>query len=151
MTTPNTSGEYKKISRKNFKVISSEVFSKGTSRMKMTLTLWPTSMSFSKAAVKALNGCERIRLEINTDGKQILIMPVTAKDKESVRWTKNVKEPVPRKLECAEFARDLFASWGWKEEKTYRTEGAMVTADDKVMMLFDFNEPESWVTNEKRK
>ena len=63
---------------------------------------------------------------------------------DSVRWTKNKKEPITRKIECRAFTSKLFDSWDWDKESVYKATGRIVTSDSKVMLLFEFNKPESW-------
>lgn len=41
--------------------------------------------------------------------------------------------------------------WGWEKNYVYRAIGRIVAADNKVMLLFDFREPESWPWKEKSK
>ena len=35
-------------------------------------------------------------------------------------------------------------TWKWKEDHVYRAVGRIVTADKKVMLLFDFSKAENW-------
>lgn len=93
-------------------------------------------------SVYALNGCDRVRIEVNLQTKCILIVPVTAKDKDGIRWTKNVKTPVAKKIECKVFTRQLYEMWNWDSSFGYRAVGQLVSADKKVMMLYDFSYPE---------
>ena len=103
-----------------------------------------------KAALTAVNNCERIRIEVNAQAKAILVVPVTIKDRDNVRWTKSQKEPAPRKIECVAFASQLYKIWNWNREETYRATGRVVKADKKVMLLFDFTKPEKWVTKARK-
>lgn len=137
--------DIQEISREGFQVVSGEIF-KSQYRVygEPTVTLWSNSISFGKGSLTALNNCERVRLEVNTKTMGLLIIPVTAKDKDSVRWSKNVKDPVPRKIECSRFTRPLFETWKWNADHVYRAVGRIVTADKKVMLLFDFSKAENW-------
>ena len=38
----------------------------------------------------------------------------------------------------------IFDMWGLDKELHYRANGKLVTADRKIMLLFDFNRPEAW-------
>lgn len=139
------------ISREGFQVVSADMFQHSQRMNVPTATLWINSISFSKATLVALNSCERIRIEVNPQTRCILIMPVTAKDKDSVKWVKTGKEPTVRKIECRPFTEQLYEKWGWINDHAYRATGKIVTADKKVMMLFDFSDPESWKYKEKAK
>ena len=143
--------EIKEISKEGFQVVSGEMFRRIFRAGQPTVTLWPNSISFSKAALQALNLCERIRVEVNLAKHCILIVPVTEKDRDNVRWLKSRKEPAARKLECTSFTSQLYDSWGWKKDLAYKVAGRIVTAETKVMLLFDFNMPECWKFKDKAK
>ena len=113
------SDEIQEINLEGFQVVSGDLFTNYTRTSNPTVTLWHNSLSFSKASLTLLNGCERIRVEINPNSKCLLIVPVTIKDK------------------------DL------DPEFVYRTIGRVVTAKNKVMILFDFNKAESWKQSSK--
>ena len=145
------SSEIQEISKEGFQVVSGELFQRVPRMGQPMATLWPNSISFSKAALQALNMCERIRVEVNPTKRCILIVPVTEKDKDNVRWLKTRKEPAARKIECTAFTSQLYDSWGWKKDLAYRVSGRIVTAEKKVMLLFDFSMPESWKFKVKAK
>lgn len=138
------SDEIQEISLDGFQMVSGEMFTNYTRTTTPTVTLWNSSISFSKAALISLNGCERIRVEINPNTKCLLIVPVTTKDKDNIHWVKGIKEQVPRKMECRRFTSQLYNTWNLDPEFVYRTVGRVVTAKNKVMLLFDFNKAESW-------
>ena len=83
-----------------YQVVKGDMFIHFPRKSEATCTLWPTSISFNKMALQTLNNCERIRIEINPKTKGMLLFPVTAQDKDGIRWTKGVKDPVARKIEC---------------------------------------------------
>ena len=147
----SVSDEIQEISKEGFQVVSGELFHRAFRIDQPTATLWPNSISFSKAALQALNMCERIRIEVNPTKRCILIVPVTEKDKDNIRWIKARKEPAARKIECTAFTSQLYDSWGWKKDLAYRVTGRIVTAEKKVMLLFDFSTPESWKFKDKVK
>lgn len=143
--------EIQEISKEGYQVVSGELFRRILRLGQPTATVWPTSISFSKTALQALNVCERIRIEVNTAKRCILIVPVTEKDKDNVRWLKSVNDSSARKIECTPFTSQLYTSWGWKKDQAYRTTGRIVTVDKKVMLLFDFSTPERWKYKAKAK
>ena len=142
--------EIQEISLEGFQVESGDEFTSRQRFNEPTATLNSNSISFSKAALTAVNNCERIRIEVNAQAKAILVVPVTIKDRDNVRWTKSQKEPAPRKIECVAFASQLYKIWNWNKEETYRATGRVVKADKKVMLLFDFTKPEKWVTKARK-
>ena len=59
--------EIKEVSFEGFQVVSGKLF-KNTMRMNQPqITLWYNCISFSKAAMIALNSCERVRIEVNPE------------------------------------------------------------------------------------
>lgn len=137
------------ISKDGFQVVSGEMFRRSLRLNAPAITLWYNSISFSKASLSALNNCERVRIEVNPKTRCILLIPVNVRDKDAVRWAKAMKEPQPRKIECLGFTSQLYESWGWTEKNVYRATGRLVSCDKKVMLLFDFSDPETWPMKEK--
>ena len=136
------------ISREGFQVVSGETFRRPLRVNMPAITLWYNSISFNKASVTALNSCERIRIEVNPNDQRILLIPVNSRDKDAVRWVMG-KDLQPRKIECLRFTSQLFESWDWDEGNVYRTIGRIVSSDKKVMLLFDFSDPETWALKGK--
>ena len=141
--------EIREVSLDGFQVVSGDMFRNLTRINVPAITLWYNSISFSKASVTALNNCERVRIEVNPKTRCILLIPVTAKDKDGVRWAKTGKDTQPRKIDCLAFTSQLFDGWGWDRKYVYRATGHIVSSDKKIMLLFDFNDPESWRMREK--
>lgn len=137
--------EIQEISLEGFKVVSGELFRGQLAYDRPICTLWSDSISFSKSSVMALNSCERIRVEINLEKKCILVVPVTAKDKDNVKWLKTEKGPQAKKITCRSLAKKLYDAWSWEEDHVYRAGGRLVTVENKVMLLYDFNNCESWI------
>lgn len=143
------SDEIQEIMLEGFQVVSGELFTGSFTLSDPRATLWNNSISFNKAALSALNGCERVRIEINPNTKGMLLIPVTKKDKDNVHWVKGVKTPTPRKIECKRFTSQLYKTWDFDPDYVYRTIGRIVTAESKVMLFFDFNKAESWKLSDK--
>ena len=121
------SDEIQEISKEGFQIVSGQMFRRAQHLGQPTATIWPRSISFSKAALQALNVCERIRIEVHAAKRCILIVPVTEKDPDNVRWLKSGKELSARKIECTAFTSQLYNSWDWKKDLAYRVIGRIVT------------------------
>ena len=142
----------KEISIDGFQVVSGKMFSHTSRIMGPSCTLWSNSINFSKYALVALNNCELVRIEVNPSKRCLLIIPVTTSDRDGVRWVRNTKDGVePRKMECKQFTTSLFETWGWDKNCVYRAMGKLVTSDKKVLLLFNFTEPEEWKAREQHK
>lgn len=133
------------INLEGFQVVKGDMFQVTYRRQAITLSIWNDEISFSKAAIDALHGCERVRIEINPASRNMLIIPVTEQDKDNVRWAKAGPDTMkPRKINCTRFTRLLYKTWGWDLEMAYKVEGKVVTYNQKVMLLFDFSNAEYW-------
>lgn len=144
MSEVRITNDIPEISIEGFKVVSGEMFVPPAKKSVPTCTIWYDQIAFSKTALNALNSCERVRIEINPKTKSLLLVPVTEKDKDGICWTKGLKEPATRKIGCKLFSSQLYEAWKWKPDTVYRTLGRIVSADKKIMLLFDFNQPETW-------
>ena len=142
--------DIEEISLEGFQVVSSDYFSNRNIYDTPTCTIWPSGIAFNKIALTALNNCERVRMEINPARKCILVTPVTAKDKDAILWRKNIKEFAPKRMESVKFSSAIYEVWQWEKENTYRAKGRIVSADSKIMLLFDFSHPETWRGKGKR-
>ena len=52
-------------------------------------------------------------------------------------------------MESKRFGDQVYQAWGLDKEYNYRAVGRLVTANQKVMMLFDFSNAESWKTQKE--
>ena len=95
-------------------------------------------------ALLALNNCEYIRMEVNPSAKCLLIAPTHASDKDSIRWSRGKTEKTVRTLESKTFGDQLYNAWGLDPEFNYRCPGRLVSARNKIMLLFDFTAAEVW-------
>lgn len=150
MITNQFSSEVEAISMDGFQVVSGEYFAHSPNLISPSCTIWSAGITFNRIALTALNNCERVRIEIHPQKKCVLIVPVTMKDRDGILWRKNIKEYAPRRIECVRFTSRLYEMWEWDAGLTYRALGRIVTVDNKVMLLFDFNTPEQWKAKEKK-
>ncbi len=137
--------EIQELNLEGFQVVSSDFFDHYHQRNDIpTITLWNDQIAFSKASVKALNNCERVRMEINAQTRGILLIPVSTKDKDGIKWMTTGKDPHGRKIDCKGFTEKLYETWEWKKDHVYRANGRIVVADQKIMLFFDFSSPVCW-------
>lgn len=81
----------------------------------------------------------------------MLVVPVTAKDKDNLKWIKSEKGPQAKKITCRALMEMLYEKWGWELNHVYRTVGRLVTVENRVMLLYDFNGCENWVYKPRSK
>ena len=127
------------ISLDGFQVVRGQYFSR---QLEPLFTIWYSNISFNTAAFTALNNCESVSIMVNNKTRCVIIKPVPSKDKDAISWLKPPENQKYRKLECSRFTQQLFQLWEWDKELHYRTNGRLVSADKKLMLLFDFTKPE---------
>jgi len=137
------------LSLEGFQIVKSEMFLHLPHRAEPTCTIWPTKISFSRMALRALNNCEFIRIEVNPDTKCLLVAPTPSTDKDSIRWIKGQKDPSCRNMESRIFGEEIYQAWGLDPKYNYRAAGRLVSARNKIMLLFDFHDAEMWKTKVK--
>jgi len=139
------------VSLEGFQIVASDMFVHLPRKSDATCSIWPTKVSFSKLVLTALNNCEYVRIEVNPRTKCLIVLPVTSADKNSIRWIKGQKDFNIRNLESKRFGEQIYKSWGLDLDYNYRAIGRLVTANQKVMMLFDFHDAECWKTKKDGK
>ena len=137
-------GLMQEINMDGFQVVSSDMFLRSNRAAAPAATIWINSLGFNKAAILALNNCERILIKVNTEKRCILISPVNANDRDGVVWSRGSTIPSVRKLGNTSFSKQLYDKWGWDPDYAYRTSGKLVSYEGKLMLLFDFSYAETW-------
>ena len=129
-----------------FQIVRSEMFVKRMTRYsEPTCSIRPNCIYFSKPALRALGNCDNIRIHVNAESKKLLAVPVSSTDRDAIRWSKHKGDVVEsRKIECTPFSEELYKAWDFDRENAYRTVGNLYRIDGKIVLLFDFSQPESW-------
>lgn len=136
--------QYNEISMDGFKVVSSDFFCTVSRVSAPTITVWDGSIGFSKQDLLLLNSCENVLMQINAENKKILVVPTSSKDKDAIKWVKKTNPLEAKKFSCPKLTDNLYDAWNWDKEYIYRATGRLVTVQNKVMLYFDFSEPEKW-------
>ena len=82
--------------------------------------------------------------QINAENKKILVVPTSSKDKDAIKWVKKTNPLEAKKFSCPKLTDNLYDAWNWDKDYIYRATGRLVTVQNKVMLYFDFSEPEKW-------
>ena len=135
---------FEEMNLDGFQIVTADMFTHLPRKTDPTCSLWPMKITFSKTSLQALNNCEYIRMEVNPSTKCLLVAPTHASDKDSIRWSRGKEEKCARMLESKSFGNQLYDAWGLKPEFNYRCTGRLVSARNKIMLLYDFNEAEIW-------
>ena len=136
--------QYNEISMDGFKVVSSDFFCTVSRVSALTITVWDGSIGFSKQDLLLLNSCENVLMQINAENKKILVVPTSSKDKDAIKWVKKTNPLEAKKFSCPKLTDNLYDAWNWDKDYIYRATGRLVTVQNKVMLYFDFSEPEKW-------
>ena len=136
--------DMEEFSLEGFQVVHSEMFVQLPRKSDASCSLFPTKMTFNRTTLRLLHTCEHVRIEVNPSNKCLLVVPVGSSDKDAIRWAKGTKEKYVRNFESRQFSGELYRAWDLNPEYNYRTVGRLVTAKNKLMMLFDFSKAEIW-------
>ena len=142
--------QYNEISMDGFKVVSSDFFCTVSRVSAPTITVWDGSIGFSKQDLLLLNSCENVLMQINAENKKILVVPTSSKDKDAIKWVKKTNPLEAKKFSCPKLTDNLYDAWNWDKDYIYRATGRLVTVQNKVMLYFDFSEPEKWKNPEAK-
>ena len=134
-----------------FQVVSGDYFYVPKKLYAPLLTIWDGRIGFSKQDLLLLNVCENVLIQINSEQRRIIVSPTISKDKDAVRWIQKLDPLEARKIPCKKLTDTLYTTWSWDKDRIYRAEGKLVTPGNKVMILFDFSDPESWTRPEAKK
>ena len=74
--------------------------------------------------------------------KSILVRPASTSSTDAVVWRRSKAEPKYCKLDCPQLARKIYEQWGLDKNLRYKAFGRLVQAEQKILLLFDFNEAE---------
>ncbi len=129
--------ELEEISLNGFQIVGNKYFGRVQGA---TMSLQKRCVVFNTVAVKELNNCEAIQILINEKQKCVLIKPISSHDSDAIIWNKG-KEKQFSRLECSSFSKHLFDLWGLDVKLKYIADGRLVRVDNKVMMIFNFNNP----------
>ena len=139
------------VSLDGFQIVSSDMFIRRPRNSDPTCSIWPNQLSFSKLAISSLNNCEYVRIEVNPKTKCLVVIPVTSSDKDGIRWVSGKKDIFTRTMKSNRFGELIYSTWALDPDYNYRADGRLVTVNQKVMLLFDFNYAERWKTNKDGK
>ena len=132
----------KDVNLEGFQVVSSQYFSR---LLEPSMTLFNTAVSFSTSAINALQNCEAIQILISEKDKSIIVRPCASKEKNAILWGKGKHSG--NRLECSAFTRQLFEDWNLDAALRYKAFGRLVQCENKVMLLFNFENCEAWNGN----
>ena len=132
------------ISIDGFKVVSGDYFTSVPKPSVPTMTIGDGKIGFTKRDVLALNSCEHVLIRVNAEERKILVVPSKSTDKDAIKWVVRTNPVEARKVSCTKLTDMLCELWGWDKNLIYRGNGRLVSSNNKVMLLFDFSQPDKW-------
>ena len=133
---------FNEISMDGFKVVSGEYFTTASKQAAPALTIFDGRLCFTKRDVLILNTPEHVLVRVNSEQRKILIVPTKSTDKDAIKWIARMDPVEARKVSCGRLTDQLYDMWGWDKSCYYKAIGRLVISNDKVMLLFDFSNPE---------
>lgn len=106
------------------------------------MTLWKNAIQFNTVSYMMLSRCASVKMLLNIKTQQILIQPCSSKEPDAVAWLKNPEEPRTQKITCESLTKQLYKAWSWDPQLHYVANGSLVQNEDRLMLLFDFSDPE---------
>lgn len=122
-----------------YQVVRSQYFQK---QAEPILTLCSNAIAFGQGAYQAFNNCEAVHILLSDKTKSILVRPASTSSTDAVVWRRSKAEPKYCKLDCPQLARKIYDQWGLDKNLRYKAFGRLVQAEQKILLLFDFNEAE---------
>lgn len=129
------------INLEGYQMVPGMMFSR---QSEPTMTIWYGSVAFNNFCFSTLNDCACIQIMVNAKDRKIVIMPCPSKDKDAINWYRTDQKQKSKKMDCAKFTQPLFRMWELDKELHYRASGKVVTSGGKIMIQFDFSNPEAW-------
>lgn len=126
---------------RGFEVARAQFFSRS---LRISMTLGPTALSFSKLGIAKLNAAPYVELLIHPSKKMLAVRRSTKEVRHSVNWTHN---GAPRPISGAAFLPMLYKLLGWDEQFKYRVQGIRKQENDEVILLFDMSDTEILIPN----
>lgn len=108
------------------------------------ITLWYNALAFNNAAFISLGQADSVQFYVNDERKSVIVMPCRSNEEESVALKKTPAKNGYARLECTLFTKKLFESWNFDKDCRYRVCGRQVQSGRKIMLIFDFTNPEVW-------
>lgn len=128
------------VSLDGYQVVTSQYFNRQGQQTQPAMTIWETSLSFNTAAHRALNDCESILIKLHPDIRSLAVLPVPSDNKNAVEWKMTKGKTTYRKLESADFGRELYSQWGLDKNYRYTCLGKIVQCDKKIALLFTLSD-----------
>lgn len=112
-----------------------------------SFTFFRDKVSVNTACIKKLSDVEYIQFLINSEKKQLALLPCKESDRDSFRWyTQSGDKRMPRQISSRIFSAKVLSMMDWNPDFKYKLLGKLIDTGKQVIFLFDLTSPEIFIT-----
>ncbi|MDD3014477.1 MAG: recombinase family protein, partial [Candidatus Gastranaerophilales bacterium] len=129
---------------RKFEVARSQFFDTAN---KTCVTFSLENIQFSTKCIRKFDKASFVEMLINPNKNLFAVRPCLEKMRNAVKWA-NVDNNLyySRNISCAAYIKTLYELFGWNPEYKYRVRGIRRQKDDEILMIFDMNETEVFIS-----
>lgn len=129
---------------RKFEVARSQFFD---TVQKICVTFSVENIQFSTECVRKFDKALYVEMLVNPNEKLFAVRPCPNKTRNSVQWSKATNGLYySRNIGCTAYIKTLYELFGWNLEYKYRVRGIRRQKDDEILMIFDMNETEIFIS-----
>lgn len=114
---------------------------------KMSGTFSSENIQFSTECVRKFDKALYVEMLVNPNENLLAVRPCSDKIRNAVQWAKlNNGLYYSRNIGCAAYIKTLYELFGWNLGYKYRVRGICRQKDDEILMIFDMNETEIFIS-----
>lgn len=134
---------------RKFEVARSQFFD---TVQKICVTFSVENIQFSTECVRKFDQALYVEMLVNPNEKLFAVRPCPNKMRNSVQWSKSTNGLYYSKnIGCTAYIKTLYELFGWNLEYKYRVRGIRRQKDDEILMIFDMNETEIFISQKGMK
>jgi len=129
---------------RKFEVARSQFFDTAN---KTCVTFSLENIQFSTECIRKFDKAPFIEMLVNPKENLFAVRPCLERMRNAVKWA-NVDNNLyySRNISCAAYIKTLYELFGWNPEYKYRVRGIKRQKDDEILMIFDMNETEIFIS-----
>jgi DNA invertase Pin-like site-specific DNA recombinase len=129
---------------RNFEVARSQFFD---TTNKICVTFSSKNIQFSTECVRKFEKTTNVEMLVNPNERLFAVRPGSQETRNSVQWS-NIYNNLhcPRNIGCAAYIKTLYELFGWNPEYKYRVRGIRRQKDDEILIIFNMNETEIFIS-----
>jgi len=129
---------------RNFEVARSQFFDTAN---KTCVTFSMGNIQFSTECIRKFDKAPFVEMLVNPNKKLFAVRPCSEKRRNAIKWA-NVDNSLcySRNISCAAYIKTLYELFDWNSEYKYRVRGIRRQKDDEILMIFDIEEFEIFIS-----